>query len=256
MTFNLVSLIRYKSIPTYWWKGISNFGDIITPLLLNHFINITATWAPISKANLISTGSILEHIPPYWDGYILGTGKLIETSRLHLYTKTAKIISLRGPLSAKGISGNYLLGDPGILANELVGPQEKIYDLGIVPHWRDNNLAPRFLAMFKSPTICKVINPTDDPLEVIKQIGSCKRIVTSSLHGMIVADSFNIPRRVEYTNQLDKEGGDFKFRDYSATLKVKFESGKMFQVPRCHVNDVKFDVYDAFKEFEGRLNNA
>lgn len=252
---SMVNLFLSKEIKTYWWKGVPNFGDVLTPLLLNHFINAKSIWVPISEAKLISTGSILEHISPDWNGYILGSGRLLETSRLHLHADTSKIISLRGPLSARGISGNYSLGDPGILANELVGPQEKIYDLGILPHWKDIELVPKFLRLIKPPAICKVISPKDNPIEVLKQIGACKRIVTSSLHGMIVADSFGIPRRVEYCKQLDREGGNFKFRDYSASIKMNFETGKMMEASRFNIDDIKFNVYDAFKDLEGRLLN-
>ena len=135
----------FKSCPVkaYWWCEVPNFGDALAPLLLEHFADIRVEWDTISHARVASIGSILEHIPPLWDGYVLGSGKLMEFSRLHLHTKTATILALRGPLSARGVPGNFALGDPGLLANELVGPQEKLWDLGIVPHWQDDKLAER-----------------------------------------------------------------------------------------------------------------
>jgi hypothetical protein len=96
-------------------------------------------------------------------------------------------------------------------------------------------------------TVIKVVNPGDPPLEVIKQIGGCKRIVTSSLHGMIVSDAFGLPRRVEMCARLAKDGGDFKFRDYSASIQTKWEPGKMAEASRFRVEDLKFAVYDAFR---------
>jgi hypothetical protein len=93
----------------------------------------------------------------------------------------------------------------------------------------------------------KVINPLDEPLTVLRDIGACLKIVTSSLHGMIVADAFGIPRRVEYSPKLGKDGGDFKFRDYSASIKTPFETGKVVQPSRFHVEDIKFAIYDAYK---------
>jgi len=98
----------------------------------------------------------------------------------------------------------------------------------------------------------KWISPSWDPLEVVRQIGSCKRIVTSSLHGMIVADAFGIPRRVEICNKLD--GGTFKFRDYSATIKHDFKFGVMQTPDRFHVEDVKFALYDAYKFLERSIS--
>ena len=252
MKFNL----RPRPVKAYWWREVSNFGDALAPLLLERFSNIKVEWDTISRASVASVGSILEHIPPLWDGYILGAGKLFEYSRLHLHTQTATILSVRGPLSARGVPGNFSLGDPGLLADELVGPQEKLWDLGIVPHWQDQKLVPTFLPLIKSPHTCKVIDPRDEPLSILRQIGACRRIVTSSLHGMIAADAFgNIPRRVEVCAAMERDGGDFKFRDYSASIKTPFKIGVMTEPSRFYIEDVKFATYDAYRELESRLKS-
>ena len=229
----------------YWWTGVPNFGDALAPLLIGHFSGIETVWSPISQASLVSIGSILEHLPMKWEGFILGSGRLKENSNLDL--SHAAILGLRGPLSARGVYGDFALGDPGILANELVGPQSKLYDLGILPHWRDTELVGRFTKLIRPPSTIKIINPRHDPIEVVKQIGSCRRIVTSSLHGMIVADAFGIPRRVEISPSLDNEGGDFKFRDYSASINTPLEPGKMVQPSIRLIEDIKFEVFDAFE---------
>jgi pyruvyltransferase len=246
-----------RSMKMYWWNEVPNFGDGLSPLLLEHFTHMKVKWDTISHSKLISTGSILEHVPPLWDGTILGSGRLLENSRLHLQQMksgvTAKILLLRGPLSARGIPGNYGLGDPGLLADELVGPQKKLWDLGIVPHFSDMDLVKRFTALIPKQHSIKVISPSKDPLTVVKEIGSCYRIVTSSLHGMIVADAFGIPRRVEYCSKMDKDGGDFKFRDYSASIQTPFETGKMMEPSRTSIEDIKYNIYDAYKALPGSI---
>lgn len=248
-------MLKHKKILTkaYWWKEVPNFGDGLAPLLMKHFSNVDVEWDTISRASIVSIGSVLEHIPPLWDGYVLGSGKLMENSRLHLHTKTAKILAIRGPLSARGVPGTFAIGDPGILASELVGTQEKIWDLGIVPHWQDNELVSRFKDLVKPPFTSKVIDPRDEPLTILRQIGACRRIVTSSLHGMIVADSFNIPRRVEICKAMARDGGDFKFRDYSASIKTPFVVGKMKEASRFRVEDVQFEIFDAYRELSRLL---
>jgi hypothetical protein len=247
----LINPFRNRVFKAYWWNQVPNFGDTISPLLLERFAEIKVKWDTISHSSIASVGSILEHIPPLWDGYILGSGRLIEDSRLQLQQLksgvTAKILAVRGPLSARGIPGSYALGDPGILADELVGPQEKQWDLGIVPHWQDKELAGRFIPLIPKPYTVKVINPMGDPLGVLRQIGACRKIVTSSLHGLIAADAFGIPRRVEMCSKLAKDGGDFKFRDYSASIRTPFVTGKVMLPERFYVEDVKFAIYDAFK---------
>lgn len=226
----------------YWWRGVPNFGDLLTPLLLRHFADIDVAWAPADKADLIGVGSILEHVPADWAGKIVGSG------RLHPEPTTipagAEVLALRGPLSAAGVPGDYALGDPGLLANELVHVETKRFRLGLVPHWSDKDLIRRPEFSRYSPV---VIDPRDNPLDVIRTIGECHKIVSSSLHGIILADAFAIPRRFEYTPQFDREGGTFKFQDYSASIATPFEVGKTIQASRFAVNDRKSELYDVFR---------
>src|SRR5271154_4673165 len=246
---------KSKVVKAYWWKERPNFGDALAPLLLERFADIKVEWDTISHAQVTSIGSILEHIPPLWDGYVLGSGKLFEFSRLHLHTKTAKILSVRGPLSARGIPGSFTLGDPGLLAAELVGPQEKTYDLGIMPHWQDKELVARFKALIPRQFEVLTIDPAGDPISILRQVGACRRLVTSSLHGMITADSFGMPRRVEICPAMLRDGGDFKFRDYSASIQTPFETGKMVEASRFRIEDVQFAVYDAYQTLGSKLKN-
>lgn len=236
------------TIKAYWWNAVPNFGDALSPFLLERFAYLTAKITPVAEAEVVSIGSILEHIPSEWTGYIVGSGLLRENSKLKFDPYQAKILALRGPLSARGIRGNFALGDPGLLANELIEPQEKQWDLGILPHWKDKELAGRFVKLIPSKFSCRVIRPSSDPLTVLKEISASKRLVTSSLHGMICADSLGVPRRVEACDKLNAEGGLFKFRDYSASIQCEFETGKIIEPLRNRIDDAKFEIYDAYRE--------
>jgi len=244
-----------KKCKAYWWRGTPNFGDLLAPLLLDRYAGIKAEWAPICGASIVSVGSILEHVAPLWPGYIIGSGKLYEDSRLHLHTGTATILGVRGPLTARQCPpGTQMLGDPGLLAAELIDDPEpeKTYDLGIVPHWSDAHLATdkRF---FSDNWHTQVIDPTQDPMTVICQISRCQKIVTSSLHGMIIADSFGIPRRFEPAKNWDKnQGGTFKHRDYLASIGAPWVVGEQTTVSRLAVADRCYELLDAYDEL-GRL---
>ena len=244
MIFDFLQPARVNS---YWWREVPNFGDGLAPFLLERFAGIKVRWDTISHSSIASVGSILEHIPPLWDGHILGSGKLMEFSRLHLHTKTAKIWAIRGPLSARGIPGTFALGDPGLLADELVGPQEKVWDLGIIPHWQDTTLALNPRRWCPVPHTYTIIDPSGDPLEVVRNIGRCRKVVTSSLHGMIVADAFRIPHRVEICAAMEKDGGDFKFRDYASSIQLAFEVGKLQEASHFRVEDLQFELWDAYR---------
>jgi pyruvyltransferase len=239
----------WSRVKEYHWAEVPNFGDAMAPLLLSRFAGLRTEWDTVSRARIVSVGSVLEHVPPLWDGYILGSGKLREDSQLHLHTKTATILALRGPLTARQCPpGSYAIGDPGLLVSELVPAQDKIYDLGIVPHWSDKQLADRPEFWGKGAWSVQVVRPGDDPLSVIAAIARCHRIVTSSLHGAITADAFGIPRRVE-PGGIERVGDRmFKWHDYSASVGVPFEPGKMTEVSRLRVADRQYELFDAYND--------
>lgn len=239
-------------VKSYWWNARPNFGDALAPLLLERFADIPKVeWGTPCQASVITVGSILEQVPLMFDGYVLGTGKLYEDSRVYLYAHQTKVLALRGPLSARFYGSETAIGDPGLLADELLnngvlGYPERTYDLGILPHWRDSKL--KLDKRFQGKWSVLTIDPSSPPLEVVRAIGQCKKIVTSSLHGLIVADAFGIPRRFEYTPALDREGGRFKFRDYHQSIGMNLTTGVTQVANFRHVEDRKSELWDAYRE--------
>ena len=223
-----------KAVSLFHWNLVSNWGDRLSPLLLQRFAQVEPVWAPVDEAEVVCVGSLLGNLAkPNFTGYVLGSGKLFEDG---IVPPHAHILALRGPLSAVGVEGTFALGDPGLLADELVTVNEKIYELGIVPHWSDHKLALDLRFQKYKPTI---IHSGLDPLEVVRRIGACKKIVSSSLHGLIVADAFNIPRRFETTAAWNKEGGTFKVRDHCAALDLPFEVSVAQQANSNRVDDAR-----------------
>ena len=231
----------------YYWNEVKNFGDLLSSLLLKRFANLNSTWSKPSDSQLVVVGSLLHHLPKDWAGVIAGSGKLHERTKVDF--PNAKILGLRGPLTAKGLKGNIVLGDPGLLADELVGYQDKKWELGIVPHWSDKVLEHNPIFLKYNP---KIIRVTDDPLSVIRQIGSCKKIVSSSLHGIILADAFGIQRRIEIApnmiaNPWD-EGGLFKWLDYSASISTKLVVGTTQTIDENIISDKQHELFDLFQQ--------
>ena len=241
-----------RIVKAYYWNGRENFGDSMAPLLIEHFTSHRAQWERIGKSDIVSVGSVLEHLPPLYDGFVVGSGRLYPDSRLFLYGGSQRVLALRGPLTAKAWPHDVALGDPGLLANELVGPQTRTTDLGIVPHWSDSTLA-RDSRFYSKRWTTKIILPADDPLKVIQAIGQCKKIVSSSLHGIIVADSFGIPRRFEYATQFDREGGKFKFEDYSASIGAKLIVGETTLANHRIVGNRKHELFDVYRSLDTLL---
>ncbi len=234
----------------FWWTGRSNFGDRLAPLLLERFAGVVAEWAPFNQARVVTVGSVLDATPPGWNGIVAGSGQLFEKSKPDL--SKATVLALRGPLTAGGLPGVPIKADPGLLADELVMVPERDVLLGLVPHWSDIELEMRPEFLKYAPLIIRV---GEDPLEVIREIGRCQKIVTSSLHGAIVADAFGIPRRIEMANIFNKEGFDFKFRDYCASLGMEFKVGVTQKAPKYKVEDLQHLLFDMFNIVGEQVRN-
>ena len=248
---NIHSDIHLTTVSAYWWKGRPNWGDALTPLILRQYAHLDATYAPPDRAEVVCIGSVLGNlILPSYLGTIIGSGKLHEGQ---VVPPRARILALRGPLTAQGVPGNYALGDPGLLVDGLVKLETKQHNLGLVPHWSDTRPFTD-TPLAENPEFTKynpvVIDPFGDPLDVVRMIGSCNKIVSSSLHGLIVADSFSIPRRFEPTGKWANEGGDFKLRDYNASIGMTdFKVSTTQQTNWNRVIDIKCGLYDAFNTY-------
>lgn len=233
----------------FHWKDRRNFGDALGPLLLRRFSRLTPVSASFPDAELVTVGSVLQLCPPGWNGVVAGAGKIRETS-LWLPSRRTRILALRGPLTARGVPGSFAVGDPGILADELLDQLPvKRHKLGVLPHWSDTRLEHRPEFLKYRPIIIRV---SDDPMTVIRKIGECEKIVTSSLHGAIVADAFGVPRRIEEMD-LTRLDTSYKFRDYEASLGRKFTPGVTSQPNYSRVEDVKHAVHDVFRSLRGIL---
>jgi pyruvyltransferase len=239
-------------VKVYYWKGRKNFGDLLTPLLLNKFLHLSSEWVEPEDAELVMAGSVLDKLPEDWGGIIAGAGKLHERTVLNF--PNANILAVRGPLTAKGLKGDFILADPGLLADELAGCADKEYNLGVVPHWTDKTLEMDSRFTKYNPLIIRV---DDDPIKVIRQIGLCKKIVSSSLHGIIIADAFGIPRRIEISpralSHAHQEGGLFKWKDYSASLGMELAIGITQEVDRNIITEKQYELFDVFEEIRNAI---
>lgn len=212
-----------NGIKAYWFRDIVNFGDLITPLLLKHY-GFTPIHTLPHKTSLVSTGSILEHLPEDYSGQILGSGFIYETSRMTF--PKARVFAVRGELTRERLGVGHrdvALGDPGLLASRVLPQREKKrYVLGIVPHHIDaaSPVLARIAGNYREEVI--VIDVQQQPLEVFRLIDQCEHILSSSLHGLIVADSFGIPNGWLSVSNLT--GGRFKFDDYYSSLKISNEN--------------------------------
>ncbi len=242
----------------FYWNARHNWGDQLSPLLVEHFTGIETHYSSPQTAEFVCVGSVLDVLPYGWDGIVAGSGLLNEGTSLQGLSR-ANVLGVRGNLTAAKLAygGNrsfpITVGDPGLLADELVTARP-VFDLGIVPHWSDHSLIHKFLHLAREFEVV-VIPATTPPLEVVKRIGSCRKIVSSSLHGVVVADAFGIPRRAERFPAMFNgwEGGEYKFHDHASAIKLPMKFGEVQVAPRERVEELQVGLYEMFQRLKEEL---
>jgi pyruvyltransferase len=194
----------------YWalGSGRGNFGDLLTPLIFAKF-GIPLEWVEREDAELFAVGSIAELIPGDFAGVVLGTGCMYADP---VAFPLARVLALRGILTAR-LAGLHppLLADLGLLAPDLIGRHRK----------RDIPLATVRAGGDPRPAMGLALDPEDgDTVGLIEAASRCRRIVSSSLHGIVLADALGI------VNMWDPypTAPPFKFRDYASAYGERIES--------------------------------
>ena len=210
--------ISNVNIPFYYYNEINNFGDLITPYYLQKFCKKEDYSFNFDNntPKLISCGSIMR----LCQNNVLVYGSGIRDIKQQINKGIIQIV--RGPLTRKRLLeiNCYcppVFGDPGLLLPIYYKPDiKKKYKLGIIPHYIHFN---EIKQLYNNETDILVINLLCDNIEnVIDDILSCEKTVSSSLHGIIISDTYNIPNKwIKFDNKI--KGDDTKFYDYFLSVK-------------------------------------
>jgi pyruvyltransferase len=122
---------------------------------------------------------------------------------------------VRGKLTAKRIGVKDIpFGDPLLLWQTVKQPR---YKLGIVPHYVD----------FSEESIWEFARKHEEVLvidmlarDAAERIASCENILSSALHGLVVADALEIPNLWTLFSDNKVVGHGFKFRDYYSAFGI------------------------------------
>jgi pyruvyltransferase len=201
--------------------GHGNFGDKLTPLILD-YLNIPYEWSSPEKADLIGVGSLLEKVPDGFKGVIWTTGNMFEETIKSF--PDAEVLAVRGRFSLDRTfcqnKQNVVLGDGGLLCDLFFEPTPPKFKLGLIPHFADQKDMVVALLASTSPAIT-VIDICAPTLRVIQKVGECECILSSSLHGLILADSLGVPNHWMELGPATVLGAGFKFRDYYSAFGLK-----------------------------------
>ena len=211
-----------------------NWGDlvpfnIIDKLFDNHGLSDSDVFNvknPNKPYKVYSTGSVMHFTKK--DSIVWGTGCIDKGA---IGDIPNKVYAVRGPLTRdellkRGIECPEVYGDPALLYPMIYNPKiEKKYKWGIIPHYIEFE-SDKDIEVIKNLEQLgfKIIDISSGEEEFINQVLEVENVISSSLHGLIIADAYGIPNaRVNISNKLI--GGDFKFKDYCMSVGREIDLG-------------------------------
>lgn len=190
-----------------YWDKTDNIGDALAPVIFNwitscYSLDVNKTTG--TTQHLLTVGSILGMHD--FDAVVWGSGIHTRSSILAVQKQSKfrklDIRIVRGPvtemvLMQAGYSCPKKYGDPAALLPLIYSPEKiiKKYKVSIIPHISDMN---------NNSNYHMIDVRTKDYKKFIDEIVSSELVISTSLHGLIIAESYGIPA-VFYNNHIDDE---------------------------------------------------
>lgn len=252
----VISFFQYLLNPrpkVFWWlmpdyeefriEGKENFGDILTPYIVEKLSGVKPIYfKPSTRGSKyikhsIMVGSIIDE--SYENTIVWGSGITSISDRI----RGGDFRAVRGPETVKrlielGFASPQVVGDPSILLPLFYNPTiNKKYKIGIIPHYVDyDNIS---VSLKDKDNILVIDLMTNNIEKVIDQILQCEKIISTSLHGIIVANVYGIPTVwLKYSNKI--LGDDVKFYDY-------FHSVELFDISFYNKDILELNVFEDLK---------
>ncbi|MEO1147834.1 MAG: polysaccharide pyruvyl transferase family protein [Cyanobacteria bacterium J06638_22] len=262
------------------WAGTNsqhpyaNLGDALSPIVVSALSGLPIAYHRFesSRERMAAVGTIAHKFAGgtvhFWGtGLNPWRGVMDTQGRYELPPNTTfEIHAMRGPASAnhlrrRGLEVPEVYGDPVWFTPKIFpAATEKRYELGVILHVAELHDAgvpdelPQIpkIKRYQMPSSLKeeqvkllttVTEPTLDSIEAqIREITACKRIASTSLHGLVLAEAYGIPcvylpyaaGQGQTVSMIKKTSAvDYRMRDFYLGLGVKqrFIFGQMPDEP-------------------------
>lgn len=179
------------------WVDNKNLGDALGPVVYNWMLarkNLNEDSPAYKTAHLYTCGSLIA--AGDFDAVVWGSG-------VHVFRNAEKLLfmkgvlnydirAVRGPLTRRvliesGYDCPEVYGDPAIIMPLIYDTEntEKKYKVSIIQHYYNKD---------SDAGDCHSINiATTDYKQFIEEIKSSEKVISSSLHGIILAETYGVP---------------------------------------------------------------
>lgn len=205
---------KKNTVNLLYWDN-ENFGDQLSPVIVDFMLKrkgLSFNSPTKKKYTVLSSLGSIFFISPFVKKTMWGTGSF----KSNVYDKNARKLArldvrcIRGPLTEELLLDSKILkkrinsyGDPGILMPLIYpGKSEKKYKISVVPHMSEEISTKYHIIDVR----------TKDWKKVIDEITQSEFIISSSLHGIIIAEAYGIP--AVWLHNEESSQKEFKYLDY------------------------------------------
>jgi hypothetical protein len=181
--------------PRAWWPRRpypGNVGDVLTPFIIEAVTGMPPRHASAGEG-LLMAGSTIDRAGP--STVVWGTGTLRRDVAV---CPTARYHAVRGPITRavvlrSGAACPDVYGDPGLVLPRLYRPTVRPrWRVGLVRHYQHRPLHLRLEGVREIEILrCE----PEGVRAFIDDLLACEAIVSSSLHGLILAHAYGVPAR-------------------------------------------------------------
>jgi pyruvyltransferase len=215
-----------EGLPLYYWneqwhgRVFTNFGDYLSLKLVERIVGcpvrVYKKTPKKYEKKLLAIGSIFYFAND--QDVIWGTGVSGKRlSRKDYKFNQLDVRAVRGPLTRAFLMHQFqidcpeIYGDPALLFPyffpEFKRKEKPSRDYIIIPHYSEEDLFPK-------EEWENVVFSTEPWNEVIEKILDSRFVISSSLHGIIIAEAYGIPARVLRVLENPHIEPLFKYQDY------------------------------------------
>jgi succinoglycan biosynthesis protein ExoV len=197
----------------YYRDEFGNFGDDLNPWLWPRLL--PDLLHPDAGSALVGIGTIVNDQLPLGRKIIVGSG--VGYGEVPRLTDDYAVHFVRGPATARalGLPVSCAITDPAHLITQFIRPVPNGKQTVYVPHHVSALLAD-WRAVAKAAGMLYV-DPASGVMRVVHAIRNARLVVTSAMHGAILADAFRVPWiRVKAYQHLN----DFKWQDWGDSVGV------------------------------------
>ncbi|HVJ17320.1 MAG TPA: polysaccharide pyruvyl transferase family protein [Polyangiaceae bacterium] len=214
--------VSQEDRPALWWMETpfpGNFGDVLNPYVVERLSGLPPRYVPAGDG-ILAIGSIIKFAKAGTKVWGAGTPRMTDN-----LSPAASYLAVRGPLTRElvlrsGGDAPPRYGDPALLLPRIrPARSSKKYRLGLIRHGVHVD-QPIDLEDVREISVLRI--GYDEIEAFIDDVTECEAIISTSLHGLIVAHAYGIPARwATFGGAPSQIAGDgTKFHDHFMALGI------------------------------------